>query len=525
MAFLSINWRGVARVSALGMVALLAAGCGGHRSTTVDWPSWGNTAQNTHFASLSAVNAGDVDRLKVAWARSEGPGQFAWETFPVVIGRTMYYTTDTDAVVAVGAATGRLKWSYTPDVNFFAGPQVGTVEPVNRGVAAGAGRVYAVTYDDRLFALDAGSGRLLWSIRVGNPALGFAEDSPPAYWQGEVILGGPAGDNDLRGFVAAFDARTGRQLWRTYTIVGARQARPGSGGSFGGGHVWMPPVVDPRLGTAYVATGNPTPAFTVAGRPGCDRWSDATIALNLRSGTFEWGHSEVCNDSWDYDTDQAPAVFDVRLRGRAVRAVGDGSKAGFYTTLDARTGQVIARTPELVRYTRPHRVPTRSGSLVCPGIFGGLQYGPSAYSPRTGDVYVTGVDECMRYRLLPRLGASGFEGVATPVGNPSGMIAAIDPASGRIVWRERLPRPAAGGALVTASGLVFAGDDDGSLYAFEASTGRVLWRVDLGLRFGSAPIAYEVAGREFVAVAAGGSQLSDDGAAGGGELFAFSLPP
>jgi len=399
------------------------------------------------------------------------------------------------------------------------------LEPVNRGVAVGAGRVYAITYDDQLLALDARTGRRLWDVRVNDPGQGYVENSPPAYWRGELILGGPAGDSRLGGFVAAFDARTGRRQWRTHTApaAGPRQ--------HGGADVWMPPVVDPSAGTVYAATGNPTPAFNAAGRPGCNRWSDATIALDARTGRLKWGHTEVCNDSWDYDTDQAPALFDVRLDGRTVQAVGDGSKAGFYTTLNRRTGALIARSPELTRYSQPHLVPTRAGSVVCPGIYGGLEYGPAAYSPRTGDAYVTGIDMCMRYRLfssaaIRRLaaGAGGLGGTATPVGPATGVIVSVDPATGTVLWRDPLPRPAAGGTLATAGGLVFAGDDDGSLYAFDAGTGRVLWRRDLGLRFGSAPIAYQVNGTEFIAVAAGGSSLRGDGAPGGGELYVFSLP-
>jgi alcohol dehydrogenase (cytochrome c) len=504
------------------LVALVASGCAGHRAATVGWPSWGNTAENIHFASLTTVKAANVVRLRLAWRRSEGPGQSSWETFPVVVGRTMYYTTGTGVVMAVDAGTGRPRWSYAPQVDFFAGGRPGTVNPVSRGATVGGGRVYEVTYDDQLIALDASTGRRLWDVRVNDPTRGYVENSPPTYWDGELILGGPAGDTSLPGFLAGFDARTGSRLWRTSTIASGE--RP-TALTYGGGHVWMPPVVDPRSGLVYAATGNPTPAFVAAHRPGCDRWTDATVALNARTGAFEWGHTEVCHDSWDYDTDQAPAVFDLRVGGQTVRAVGDGSKAGFYTTLDARTGRLIARTPELVRFAQPHRVPTRSGSLVCPGIFGGLEYGPPAYSPHTRELYLTGVQQCMRYRPLSGPGASALGGVATPFGTATGVIAAIDPASGRVIWRRPLPSPAPGGALVTASGLVFAGDDDGSLYAFAASTGRVLWRVSLGLRFGSAPIAYEIGGKEFIAVAAGGSALSGGGARGGGELSVFSLSP
>lgn len=513
--------RALIRAAALGVVALAAAGCGADPSrTSLDWPSWGNDAQNTHSTSLAMVGPANVSHLKVAWRQSEGVGQSEWETFPVVVGATMYYTTDTDVVVARDGATGALRWAYAPRVDFFASAQAGTVVPVSRGVTVAGGRVYELTYDDQLIALDARDGRRLWETRIDDPARGYAEDSPPAYWDGELIVGGPAGDVGLPGFVAAFDARTGRERWRTNTVPAGPGAR---GTGYGGGHVWMSPIVDPRSGTIYAATGNPTPAFTLARRPGCDRWSDATVALNARTGAIEWGHTEVCNDGWDYDTDQAPARFDVHVGRRTVPAVGDGSKAGFYSTLNARTGALIARTPALVRYTQPHRMATGSGALVCPGIFGGLEYGPPAYSARTGDVYLTAVEQCMRYRRVSGAAGGALAGIATPAGRATGVIAAVDPATGAVLWRKRLPGPAVGGALVTASGLVFAGDDDGNLYALAASTGRVLWRVDLGLRFGSAPIAYEIDGKEYIAVVAGGSALSGDGARGGGELFVFSL--
>lgn len=509
---------------------MLLAACDGPSHATVGWPNWGNTAENTHFAALSQVSDANVSRLRLVWKRSEGPGQSAWETFPVVVGSTMYYTTDTGEVFAVNAATGRVRWTYLPYLDFLPPPQVGPVAPTSRGVTVGAGRVYELTYNDELIALDAGTGRRLWRVRVADAAAGYAENSPGTYWRGEVIIGGPAGDAGLRGFVAAYAASDGRLLWRVH--VGPRNGRgSGSASSAAGGDVWMPPVVDPVSGTVYVATGNPMPAFTASERPGCDQWADATLALNARTGAIEWGHTLVCGDTWDYDTTQSPVLFDVRLHGRTVRAVGDASKAGFYAVMNARTGALIARSPELVRYSQPHRAPSRSGTVVCPGIYGGLEYGPAAFSPRTAELYVTANDMCMRYTvesaatIAERVpGSPDMAGIATQVGPATGLVAALAPATGRVAWRVRLPRPAVGGALATAGGLVFAGDDDGVLYAFDARSGRVLWRRDLGLRFGSAPIAYEIGGAEYIAVVAGGSQVVASGLApGGGELYVFRL--
>jgi alcohol dehydrogenase (cytochrome c) len=507
--------------------ALVLAGCGAPPAASVGWPNWGNSALNTHSSSLRRINTANVSSLQLVWRRSQGANLVGWETFPVVIGRTMYYTTNTDEVDAVDAVTGKLRWSYVPRVNLFAGP-LSTSTPVSRGVAVGGGRVYDLTYDDQLLAMKASTGRLLWRVPVASAADGETEDSPGVYWDGEVIVGGPAGSSGQAGFVAAFDASTGRRLWRTSMVpVRSRRSADSSGqSSYGGADVWMPPVVDPASGTVYVGTGNPTPAFSGVRARGCDRWADATVALNARTGAFRWGHTEFCNDSWDYDTDQSPMIFDLRAGSQRIRVIGDGSKAGFYSVMRASTGASISRSPMLTRFSRPHKDPTRAGVDVCPGNFGGLEYGPPAYSASSGRLYVGVVDMCMRFKAARgRAAKSGLGGTAIPLGRSTGSVVALDPATGAVGWRRALPKPAPGGVLSTAGGLVFVGDDDGSLYALSAASGHVLWRRRIGLRFGSAPIAYEVDGREYLAVVAGGSQLpADGGAPAGGRIVVFALP-
>ena len=403
------------QICALAAALALLAGCGGGEASdsgsearagggNADWPASGNVPENTHFAALDQIDRANVSRLRVAWSRPEGQGQFAWETFPIVVGRTMYYDTGTDRVYAVDAATGEVRWTYAPPVDFLAGPQLATSEPVSRGVTYGAGRIYVTTADDQLIALDARNGRVRWKTRVADPSRGQTMNSPGTFWRGRLLVGGPAGDAGLRGYVAAYDAATGKQLWRTFMIPpqgsGWRRAR----GAHGGGDVWMPPVVDPGSGTAYVSTGNPTPGFTNQQRPGCNPLADATVALDAKTGRIEWSHTEVCNDSWDYDTVQAPTILDLEHDGATVRAVGAGSKAGFYSTLDAATGELIARSPYITRYSRPHLRPTVKGVVVCPGIFGGIEYGPPSWSAARQSLFVAGNQMCMRYKLRARAG-------------------------------------------------------------------------------------------------------------------------
>jgi PQQ-dependent dehydrogenase (methanol/ethanol family) len=525
---------------ALAVTVLLLAGCGGGGGTesgsggdgNVDWPHWGNVAENTHYAHLDQVDRDNVGDLEVAWSRPEGEGQFAWETFPIVVGRTMYYDTGTDQVYAVDAATGKVRWTYAPPVDFLAGPSLQINEPVSRGVTYGDGRIYLTTADDQLIALGAKTGKPRWKTQVIDPEKGNTMNSPGAFFDGELIVGGPAGDAGLRGFVAAYDAASGKQLWRTFMVPPPGKGWNRARGSHGGGDVWMPPVVDPQSGTAYVSTGNPTPGYSNAQRPGCNPLADATVALDAKTGEIEWSHTEVCNDSWDYDTVQAPTVFDLKQDGGSTRAVGAGSKAGFWSTLDAHTGRLIARSPYISRYSKPHLRPTPQGVVVCPGIFGGIEYGPPSYSSATGSLYIAANDFCMRYKVDPQAqleehppGEDDLGGTVEQVGEATGVVAALDPATGKVRWRTDLPRPANGGTLATAGGLVLLGDDDGFLRALDDRSGKVLWRYDLQRRVGSAPIAYEVGGVEYIAIAAGGSLVEAEGTAPDrpGRLFVFRL--
>jgi len=521
---------------ALALTVLLLAGCGGgdhdQAKRNVGWPSWGNVPENTHFADLDQVDRGNVTKLRVAWTRPGGQGQNAWETFPIVVGRTMYYDTGMGQVFAVDAATGKVRWSYAPPVDFLAGPQLELSEPVSRGVTYGAGRIYLTTADDQLIALDAHTGKVRWKTRVVDPEAGNTLNSPGTFWNGEILVGGPAGDAGLRGFVAAYDAASGKQLWRTFMVPPPGRGWNRARGTHGGGDVWMPPTVDPRSGTAYVATGNPTPGFTNAARGGCNPLADAIVALDAKSGRIEWSHTLFCHDSWDYDTVQAPLVLDVARGAESVRAVGTGSKAGFYALFGATAGEPLSRSPFITKFSRPHRRPTRRGVVVCPGIFGGIEYGPAALSATGESIFIAGNQMCHRYKLAARAelethapGEDDLGGTVEQVGPATGILVALDPATGELRWRVKLPRPSNGGALATAGGLVLVGDDDGYLRAFDERSGKVLWRYDLHRRVGSAPIAYEIDGVEYIAIAAGGSLVEARGTLpdAPARLFVFRL--
>ncbi len=415
----------------------------------------------------------------------------------------MYVTTNTGEVDAFDAVTGRRRWSYVPQVDLGATAQAGESQPVNRGVTVAGDRVYTVTFDGRLQALDARTGRRLWTVAVSDPLTGATQNSPPAYWRGRVIVGNAGSDaTPVRGAVTAYDARTGRRLWRFYTVpVHA-----------GGGHVWMPPTVDPKTGLVYAGTGNPTPA--IATRSGCEDWAAGMVAIDARTGALRWGAHEVCGDRWDYDGGQPPLVFDARVGGRTVRAVGHANKSGTYWIRDAATGRPLA-APRSVRIGAALRPsPSKAGVRVCPGAYGGVSYSPAALDPRARTLFQPVVGLCMRYRRdsvtagYGHVELGGGEAVPIPGEPATGAIVALNADTGTVRWRRALPAPAVGGALATAGGLVFSGDDDGYLYALDSRSGRTVWRLRVGLPFGSAPLTYRIAGVQYLAVAAGGSNVT-----------------
>ena len=529
VAIASLVAAGAAGASRAQQSAPAAIAAGG---ANVDWAITGGNNDNTHYSPLTQVTKANVSTLGVAWTASEGNNLSEFETVPVVVNGVMYYTTNSDQVRAVDAATGVLKWQYTPKVDFYksvAGGGGGL--PTNRGVTVVNGTLYLTTFDARLIALQASTGEVLWSSNIANPADNYSESSPATYWNGMLFVGSEEGDAGLRGFEAAFDASTGKQIWKFYTVPAAGQGWMPAVGDHGGGDVWMPSTIDPSTGLLYFGTGNPSPDFNNTQRPGCNQWANAVVALNAKTGKLAWAHTEFCNDVWDYDSHQQPILFNATINGKSVRVLGHGNKAGQYFFYDAKTGAVISKTAFLGGFSVPHLKPNTTGVKVCPGASGGIEYPSPAYSPQTNLVYQGSNVECEIFKVLAIADTNahskgqvdtGGSGVGT--GTINGAMNAIDPATGKLAWKVTVGKPMNAGALTTAGGLVFAGADTGKLYAFDASTGKILWQPDLGLGFGAPPIAYEVNGTEYIAVAVGGNAISaGDNISLGGTLIAFKL--
>ena len=534
MALLSVALLGVV----LGVSARTNAprmGGGGPTETTaeVDWPHFGNTTDQHRYAAVRQITARTVGRLGVAWTMTEDPRVPLWETDPVMVDGVMYLTTGTAEVFALHADSGKVIWRYTPSVNFIQFALSGEVTPVNRGVEVAGGAVFVATLDDQLIALDARTGERRWAARVADPGQGYQEVSPPTYWRGLLFIGSAGGDSGARGFVAAYDARSGKRVWRYDTVPRRGEGWLPAAGAHGGGDVWMPVTVDQARSLVVFGAGNPSPDLIGVVRPGCNPWTDAVVALRARTGRFVWGRTLVCPDRWDYDVDQTPLLLPSPPHiGGSAGAVGEATKNGYYWLLNGATGRVLARSPALTRQTSPRPSPTAAGGVVCPGKIGGLEYSPPAFSPRTGTLYLPGIDLCMVYKpAAPRDAHAhrpgqpdiGGEIVVTGI-KPRGFMAALRADDLTLLWRTPMSAPLVGGALATAGDLVFSGSDDGRFYAFDARTGVVRWSARIGLGFGAAPITYVVHGTQYIAIAAGGSGVAAyTGAHVGGRLVVFKL--
>ena len=515
------------KILLLGLAVLAAAvvlaACGGggssggassssSGSTTeeiTDWPVFGRDRDNNRFATQDEVDTGNVDELGEAWSTELGPDQYLMESFPLVLGETVYVTTSTDEVMAIDGKTGHIEWTYTPEVDFSQSTGVGGYGvSVNRGVAAEDGKLFVLTFDNKLQALSQKTGERLWSSQVEDPATGAYESMAPTAYDGKVYVGDSGSEDGVRGFVAAYDQKTGKKLWQFYTVPKQGHGWVPKGG--GGGTIYMPPTIDTKTGIVYVGTGNPAPVIVGAKRPGKNLYTDSILALDADTGKLLWYHQEEAHDLWDYDAESPVVLFNAEIEGKEVRGLAEAGKNGLLFLLNAKTGEDLFPPVPFVK--REHSPPTTKGTLECPGAVGGSQYSPLAYSPETQAVYVSGINLCMVLKVTfeNHNGEKEFGGdrVVPKETEKTGTFTAVGVDTGEVIWKKDMPTPMDGGATASAGGLVFSGDQQGILYAFDAKTGADLWQGDLRLAFGTAPVIYSIDGTQYVLATVGGAALT-----------------
>jgi alcohol dehydrogenase (cytochrome c) len=507
-----------------------------------NWLTYSGTLQSQRFSQLTQITPDNVKNLELQWifqARSIEK----FETTALVVDGIMYTVQAPNDLLALDAVTGRTFWMYSYRPSQDSRPCCGRV---NRGVAILGDTLFMGTIDGHLIAVDARNGRPIWDAAVAKPEAGYAFTHAPLIVKDKVIVGTAGGEYGIRGFLAAFDAKTGKELWRFYTIPGPGEAghESWSGDSWkrGGGSVWVTGSYDPDLNLTYWGIGNAGPDYNGDVRLGDNLYTSSVVALDADTGKLKWHYQFSPHDEFDYDAVQVPVLADMAWNGGQRKVMMWANRNGFFYVLDRGTGQFLLGKP-FVRVNwadgfdqdgRPRRVPgqvpTSQGTLIYPGNQGGTNWYNPSYSPRTGLFYIpTWVNYSSIYVKRPSEFAEGrgFNGGLARSTVPQGLragtvgfrtedegygaVRAIDPRTGDLKWEYKMTEFTQAGILTTASDLVFTGGNEGYFFALNARTGALLWKFTVGGSVVSGPMTYSVGGRQYVAVAAGSS------------LFAFAL--
>jgi alcohol dehydrogenase (cytochrome c) len=495
---------------------------GSGASDGADWLGYNNTLDGQRFSLLRELNVGNAASLKEA-CRVRVADRGSFQAGLVVIEGTIYATTATDTI-ALDATTCAIKWRHVyrrqQKPNF----------PVNRGVAYLNGRLFRGTDDGRLIAIDAKTGSEIWRDDVADVRLGESIPGAPVAWNGIVITGISGSEFGVRGRVMAFDALTGRELWRFHTIpaadeTGADTWQDTKWNEHGGGSTWSTFTLDVVEGEVFIPVGNPAPDFFPADRPGSNLFTNCVVVLDARTGTLKWWYQTAPNDPFDYDLAAAPVLFPAR-DGHGLLALG--GKDGYLHVVDRSNHQLIAKTAvTTVDAVLP--TPSPSGVKVCPGIAGGVEWNGPAFDPDRHLLFVGAVDYCSIVRSGPTsrwtMGGIFFGGVWSPTPDPAtGWLTAVDADTGTIKWRYHTPAPVVGAVTPTAGGVLIAGDNAGTLYMFNSDTGEILKQYATGGSLSGGIVTYEQNGKQYLAFTSGNISKTVYGATGRPTIVIMTLP-
>jgi alcohol dehydrogenase (cytochrome c) len=479
---------------------------------TANWILPAKSYSGNHYTPATQIAPDNVAGLHVAWQFKITDDEGPMEVSPIVYNGTMYVTTAHDHVFALDAATGKLKWEFTdsPHVIAFA---------ANRGIGLLDGNVYIGTLDGHLIALNAANGQKVWDkVTVDDTANSFYTMAPVPYHdpgtnQDVLLLGVSDGDWGGVGNISAYDPKDGHQIWRWTTVPGPEE--PGhdtwSGDSWkrGCAATWGGATIDTDTHTLYLNVGNPCPDFLGTVRKGDNLYSDSMVALDISGTTPKliWYHQFIPNDTHDWDPPMQPILATAKLNGAETKVVATGDKAGNFWILDAATGKLVDHT--MASFQKGHNTaPSLEGNYACPNTLGGIEYQGGAFDPATNDFYIPSQNECGFWTATKDavyIAGQFYLGGTFPklVGPNTGQMNAINASNGIFDWRYHFKLPNYGGALVTASGLVFSGNLGGDENAFDTKTGNVLWSYDTGGYIQAPSEAYEANGKEYVVVSSG----------------------
>lgn len=483
-----------------------------------NWLTYSRNYQGHRFSPLAEITTANVSTLKVKWAYQFSDGRS--EVSPIVVDGILYVTGPNTAA-ALDGRTGRTLWSWKRPIP--ADYQNIGFPRTSRGPAVLDDELYVATLDCYLVALDLRSGIERWKTQVANYKSGYSMTMAPLAIDGKIVVGVSGGETGIRGFVDAYEAKTGKQVWRFWTIPGPGEAGnetwKGESWKTGGGATWVTGTYDPELKYVYWGVGNPGPDWNGDTRTGDNLYTCSLVALDGDTGRLRWHFQFSPHDTHDWDSTHVPVLFDGESGGRRRKLVAIANRNAFYYVLDRSTGEFLAGRPYAKQtwarglnakgrpIPAPNSEPTEKGALVWPNLNGATIWFSPSYSPQTDLIYVAVREKGAVYFKQEAeykegtFYAGGGEN-ELPEDDASGAIRALDAKTGEMRWEFKLLSPAGASVLSTAGGVVFSGSDEGNFYALDSRTGKSLWDFQTGGRIGSNPVSFTVDGHQYVAVSA-----------------------
>ena len=496
-----------------------------------NWLTYSGSLSSQRHSLLTEIQPGNARDLELKWV-FQSRSLDRHQVTPLVVNGTMYTIQSPNDVVALNAATGKQIWIYSHIPDQAARNCCGRF---SRGVAIAGDTVFLASFDARIIAIDARTGKERWKTPpAGDPKQGYAFTHAPLIVKDKIIAGTAGGEFGVRGFIAAWDLHTGKEVWRFNTVPGPGE--PGnetwSGDSWrnGGAPVWVTGSYDPESNLMYWGTGNPGPDWDGAGRLGDNLYSCSVIALDPDTGTLKWHYQFSPHNEFDWDSAQIPVLADLEWQGKPRKVMLWANRNGIFYVLDRTTGEFLKGQPFVkVNWVDgfdpkgrplpvPGMAPSREGTLIYPGNQGGTNWYSPSYSPRTGLFYVPTWENTSTTYLKgdkpPEfIEGRGFTGIFPRPGSTTddvhSSIQAIDPKTGQKRWTHRLAAPSTEtGVLTTASDVLFSGGRDGAFFALDARSGKLLWQTNLGPSVAAGPMTYAVNGKQYVSVMAGNSMFT-----------------
>ena len=498
-------------------------------TSQVDWPTYNGQLNGNRYSTIKQITKENVRRLAPQWIFTV-PSPSRLEVTPVVVDGIMYVT-NANECYAIDAGTGRQIWLYQrPRTKGLIGNAAGGI---NRGIAVSGHRVFMETDNAHLIALNRFTGALLWDIEIADWHQNYNATSAPMAVDGLVIAGTAGGEEGVRGFLAAYDEETGKEVWRFWTVP--KRGEPlsetwkGDAIDHPGGITWQIGSYDAETHTLYWPTGNPSPDYNGDQRQGDNLYASCVLALDSKTGKLKWYYQFTPHNVWDWDAQQPQVLIDREWKGQPRKLMVQAARNGFFYVFDRTDGKLLLTKPFVKKLTwakeigaddrpvmNPNQEPTDEGNKICPASHGAANWYSTSYDPDTGYYYLQTLEQCNIFKKGElkkwEAGRSYLGGSSSLAPGETGqkILRAIEVKTGNIAWE--LPQSGTatsrGGTLATAGGVVFFGEDSDAFMAVDSSTGKPLWRFQGNYIWRASPMTYMFDGKQYVSIASGPNVIS-----------------